>query len=505
MSNTHNYDVIIIGSGLGGLSCGAILSKNGYKVCVLEKNKQLGGCLQTFSRDKTIFDSGVHYVGGLAEGQNLYQVFKYLGIMDKLNLKRLDADCFDRIAFNGDPREYKMAQGYEAFVQGLLQDFPGEEKALREYCRMLQYICEKFPLYNLRMGGYDEKEAVLGIDAAEFIDSLTSNKRLTQVLAANNTLYAGVEGKTPMYVHALVLNSYIESSWKCVNGGSQIGKWLARVIMENGGTLLKHKEVKHIVAEGHDVKYVETAKGERFTAKQFISNVHPSNTLDMLEGDSIRHAYRARIKGLENSNSTLMLNAVLKPGYFPHMNYNYYYHDIDDVWGGHVYTDDTWPANYSMFISPNPKDHHFANALSIMAYMNIKEVEPWKDTFNTVSNEASRGADYEAFKKAKAERLLDVVEKRFPVLRQCIQSYYVATPLSFRDYIGTYDGAMYGILKDSTNPLRTFISARTKLSNLFLTGQNLNMHGILGVSMSAVVTCGELLGMEKLLHDIKKA
>lgn len=501
----HNYDVVIIGSGLGGLTCGAILSKNGFKVCVLEKNKQIGGCLQTFSRDKTVFDSGVHYVGGLEPGQNLYQIFRYLGIMDKLNLKRLDMDCFDRVAFHDDPREYKMAQGYEPFIQGLLKDFPGEEKALREYCNMLQHICGKFPLYNLRMGGFEEKESVLSIDAAAYINGLSSNRRLTQVLAANNPLYAGVEGKTPMYVHALVLNSYIESSWKCVNGGSQIGKWLARGILENGGTILKHHEVKRIVAEGKDVQYVETARGERFTGKQFISNVHPSNTLDMLDSDVIRQAYRSRIKALENSNSTLMVNAVLKPGMFPHMNYNYYYHGVDSVWGGHAYTDETWPTGYAMFISPEADDHRFANALSIMAYMNIREVEQWKDTFNTVSREADRGEDYEAFKKEKAEKLLDMVEKRFPVLRQCIQSYYVATPLSFRDYIGTEDGSMYGVLKDCTDPLRTFISARTKLSNLYLTGQNLNMHGILGVSMSAVVTCAELLDFEKLLHEIKTA
>lgn len=501
----HSYDVVIIGSGLGGLTCGAILAKNGYRVCVLEKNQQIGGCLQTFSRDKTVFDSGVHYVGGLAPGQNLHQIFKYLGIFDKLNLKRLDMDCFDRIAFAGDPKEYKMAQGYDAFIQGLLEDFPGEEKALKEYCSMLRHICDKFPLYNLRMGGFEEKESVLSINAAEYINSLSSNRKLTQVLAANNPLYAGVEDKTPMYVHALVLNSYIESSWKCVNGGSQIGKWLSRVITENGGTLLRYKEVKRIVTEGRDVQYVETAKGERYTAKQFISNVHPSVTLDMLESDVIRHAYRTRIKSLENSNSTLMVNVALKPGMFPHMNYNYYYHDLEDVWDGHDYTEDSWPKNYSMFISPDPKDHRYANGVSIMAYMNIKDVAPWIDTFNTASSEASRGEDYEAFKQRKAEKLLDMVEKRFPVLRQCIKNYYVATPLSFRDYIGTTDGSMYGVMKDSRDPLRTFIAARTKLSNLYLTGQNLNMHGILGVTMSAVVTCSELLDMEKLLHEIKTA
>jgi all-trans-retinol 13,14-reductase len=55
-----------------------------------KKNNQYGGNLQTFVRDKTIFDTGIHYIGGLGEGQNLYKYFKYLGIIDKLNLKKLD-------------------------------------------------------------------------------------------------------------------------------------------------------------------------------------------------------------------------------------------------------------------------------------------------------------------------------------------------------------------------------------------------------------------------------
>ena len=93
----EQYDIVIVGSGLGGLACATILAKEGYKVCVLEKNKQIGGNLQTYVRDRVIFDSGVHYVGGLDKGQNLYQLFKYLGIMDKLKLRKMDEDVFDAV------------------------------------------------------------------------------------------------------------------------------------------------------------------------------------------------------------------------------------------------------------------------------------------------------------------------------------------------------------------------------------------------------------------------
>lgn len=139
------YDIVIIGSGLGGLCCATILSKEGYKVCVLEKNRQLGGSLQIFSRDKVIFDTGIHYIGGLDEGQNLYRYFKYLGLMDKLRLKRMDMDGFDRISFEGDETEYKHAQGYENFIRVLSEQFPGEEKNIRAYCEKMQEICRFFP------------------------------------------------------------------------------------------------------------------------------------------------------------------------------------------------------------------------------------------------------------------------------------------------------------------------------------------------------------------------
>ncbi|WP_295118283.1 NAD(P)/FAD-dependent oxidoreductase [uncultured Chitinophaga sp.] len=501
----RTFDVVITGSGLGGLVCGAILAKHGFHVCVLEKNKQAGGCLQTFSRDKVLFDSGVHYIGGLEEGQNLHQVFKYLGIMDKLKLKRLDEDGFDHIIFDNDPVVYKLAQGYDRFIKGLLEYFPDEEAAIQQYCAAIKDVCSCFPLYNLRAGIAQEKERVLTINTYYFINSLTENKKLRQVLAGNNILYAGVAETTPFYVHALITNSYIESSWRCVNGGSQITKFLARIITNNGGVVERHKEVVKIKEEGGVVTHVTIAGGEQIGGKHFISNVHPARTLDLLESDMIRGAYRSRLNTLENSVSALMVNIVLKPDSFPYLNYNLYLHQSDDVWAAVKYTPDTWPGTVAVYFQNNGRDDGFADGISTLSYMRAEEVAPWADTYNVVSQESYRGDGYEAFKTEKAEKIIDILENTYPNIRECIQSYSVGTPLSFRDYMGTADGSMYGFLKDSSDPMRTLISPRTRIPNLYLTGQNLNLHGILGVTMSAIVTSSELLGMENLITEINKA
>ncbi len=502
----NDYDVIIIGSGMGGLVCADLLGREGYKVCVLEKNKQVGGSLQTYVRDKVIFDSGVHYIGGLSKGQNLYQIFQYLGIMDKLKIQRMDTDVFDKIIIDNDDKAYIHAQGYENFIKQLLKDFPAEEKGLRLYCDKIKEVCAKFPLYNLRSGGdFNEKTSILEIDTKAFIESVTEDKKLQAVLVGSNMLYVLKAGKTPFYVHAMILNSYIESAWKCVDGGSQIGKLILKNIREQGGEIFRNTEVKKIIVEEGKVNAVELADGSRISGKIYISNMHPVQTLEMTETDLIKKGYRGRIKELENSIGGFVMNIVLKKDTIKYLKHNYYYHKDGHIWDMTEHTDDNWPLCYAIFFSAASRSEEYAESMTVLAYMRFEEVKKWDKTFNTVSAENNRGEDYDNFKKQKAEKLLDVIEEKFPGLRNSIANYYTSTPLSFRDYIGNHDGSMYGITKDSTNPLKTFISPRTKLPNLYLTGQNLNLHGILGATMSALVTTTTILGNENIIEKIRNA
>ncbi|MBO7471199.1 MAG: NAD(P)-binding protein, partial [Bacteroidaceae bacterium] len=93
------HDVLIIGSGLGGLECGALLAKRGLKALVLEGSNQPGGCMQSFRRGGLHYDTGLHYVGGLAPGQTMYKAFAELGLLD-LPWQRMDED-FDHVIIGG--------------------------------------------------------------------------------------------------------------------------------------------------------------------------------------------------------------------------------------------------------------------------------------------------------------------------------------------------------------------------------------------------------------------
>jgi all-trans-retinol 13,14-reductase len=188
-----------------------------------------------------------------------------------------------------------------------------------------------------------------------------------------------------------------------------------------------------------------------------------------------------------------------------YINHNYYYFISQDTWSTVKYKDEDWPVGYAMYFTASSKNSEYTEGVTIMTYMRFDEVEKWHDTFNTVADESDRGAEYEEFKRERSEKLFDVVERKFPGFRKNIKSYYSATPLTVRDYIGTDDGSLYGIVKDYRAPLKTFISPRTKIPNLYLTGQNLNLHGVLGVTVNAVMTCSEILGMDYMLNKIKNA
>jgi all-trans-retinol 13,14-reductase len=498
------FDVLIIGTGMGGLVCGNILAKQGYTVCMVEKNKQLGGCLQIYVRNRVIFDSGVHYIGGLEKGQNLYQIFKWLGLMDKLKLEKMDS-AFDRILLDDEMKEYKFMQGYDAFEEEMIREFPLEEQAIRTYTKTILEICDRFPLYRLRMQGIGgEKQEAMGFSARKFIESITANPKLQAVLAGNNMLYAGSGDSTPFYIHALTVNSYIESAWRCLDGGSQISKILAQNISKSGGQIIKNREVKKLIVKDGQVTAAELSDGSTIHADYFVSNTTPANTYRMTDSNLIRSVTRKRVEAMPNTVSSFILNIVFKKGQFPYIKHNYYYQKSGSVWEMESYTESNWPLGYAIYCSPGAKKE-FATGMTIFAYMRYDEVRSWENSFNTVSSKQNRGEEYEAFKDKKAEQLLKRVEEKFPGLRKSILHTYTSTPLTFRDYIGNQDGNLYGTAKDYQNPMGTLISPKTRIPNLFLTGQYLNLHGILGTAISGLITSIALTGKDDFIEKIRNA
>ncbi len=493
------FDVVIIGSGLGGLLCGNILSREGYNVCILEKNNKLGGSLQSFGRKGCIFNTGLNYTESLDEGQILNQYFRYFGLYNKLKLRKLDENGFDVISFSDGT--YKLAMGHENYRDTLLQYFPNEKQGLTRYLKKIRNICSSISLYNLSDKPFNIFECEsMSIGAADYIRSEISDYRMQNVIAGNSLMYAGHERKTPLLIHSLINNSFIESAWRIVDGSHLMINILADNITSNGGAIFRNAKAEKFITDNNSIKLVELTNGEQIEGKYFISNTHPEQLLSMIQSQKISSTFSYRISRLEDTIGMFTLYIVFKKNSFPYLNYNFYHYNQDNTWVVGDYDPSKWPQMYVLMPTATSKSDYYSESASVLTYMKFDEMEPWKNTFS-----GKRGDDYLQFKKDKSELLLDELEKQFPGFRSCVNVYYSSTPLTWRDYTGTRAGSAFGLLKDYNRPMESIILSRTKIPNLFLTGQNTNMHGILGVTISSVITCGEILNIQHLIRQIRNA
>ncbi len=494
-------DVVIIGGGLGGLLCGVILAQNGCKVTVLEKNRQIGGCLQTFAFEKKVFDACVHYVGGLGSGHSLHRILQYAGVIDDLALQNLDPLGFDRILFGNEADSYPIATR-PFFKEELLRFFPDEGPALDAYLELIRKTADSFPLYNLRGGEASEKAGFTGLELGATLRSITRNERLVQVLAGNNFLYAGVDGMTPFYNHAMSTEAYLHSVHKIVPGSSKLAAALWRRLRQHGGRIVRHARVARIEVSEGVVQYAETSDGQRFEAAHFISAVHPKILFALTDSKLLRPAFRERVGNLPQTPPAVMVNLVFRPGAIAFPGHNLYWHPSGEALATPGPEGIRWPDTQALFYAEDASNPGFAESLSVLAYADAKLFAAWQQSENITGVWARRTDDYAAAKDAFTNALLEKTYARFPGLEAATTATTLATPLTFRDYTGNPGGSLYGALKDVVSPAQHMLSVRTRISNLLLTGQHVNMHGVMGVSMTALATCGEIIGLDALLARI---
>ena len=205
---------------------------------------------------------------------------------------------------------------------------------------------------------------------------MTDNELLKAVLSGSNSLYGGNGKTTPLYVHALSVNSYIQSSWRCVKGGSQLSKLLVKQLRKYGGEIFKHQEVKSFKFEGAVLAGAETTKGDIYYADQFISNVDLKATIKMVGVDRFRKSFYKRIERLAVTPAAFSIYIVFKPETFPYLNHNYYhFKNKEMVWSATDYDPEKWPEGYMVSMGINDPDQKWADNMTAMTYMHFDEVK----------------------------------------------------------------------------------------------------------------------------------
>lgn len=491
--------IIIIGSGLGGLSTGAILAKNGYRVTVLEQSTQIGGCLQCFSRCGAKFETGMHFIGSAAEGQTLRKLMKYLEIDNEITLSQLDPHGYDVVALKG--KQYKFANGKDAFIQQMTEYFPHQHDNLVRYYELVEEIANASSLHSLK---YAESDTSINTEYQlrsinEVIGEIISDSTLAKVLVGNLPLYAAELDKTPFSTHAFIMDFYNQSAFRIQGGSDTVATALAHTIQRYGGDVLARKKVTKIVCDDTRAVAVEVNDKVMIPCDYVISDAHPIRTLELLDTKLIRPVFRKRINQIPQTVGGFTVYLHFKDNTVPYLNYNYYGYQEDTPWNCEKYTEETWPKGFLYMHFCPEGEAKYASTGVILSYMQMKDVEKWKGT-----SVGHRGKDYEEFKRQKAEKLLAVLEQHFPGIRNNICKYYTSTPLTYLNYTGTEGGSMYGNAKDIHMGAACRVPQRTRIPNVYLTGQNINSHGMLGVLVGTIVTCSEFLTAKKIYEQIKE-
>ncbi len=517
----EQYDAIVIGSGIGGLSTAALLSKEGKKVLVLEKHYVAGGFTHVFKRNDYEWDVGVHYIGEVNKPHAiLTRIFN--DISDGA-LKWEDmGDVYDRIIFGDD--EYKFVKGLGEFSDKLKEYFPGEENAIDEYIRMVKeatkatrsFFTEKAlpPVVASLTGSFMKGKFLKYSDKTtlEVLQGLTQNEKLIAVLTGQYGDYGLPPAQSSFAMHAMVVKHYFNGGAYPVGGSQMIAETIWPVIQKGGGEVYVNAGVEEIIVKGGKAVGVRMEDGNEIFAPIVVSNAGVVNTYGSLLNEEVAKKYgvRENLKKVTPSVAHVCLyiglkesGENLKTGKANLWIYPHYNHDkaVNDYLADPQ--NNPFPVVYVSF--PSAKDPDWDNrypgkstveAISLAPYEWFAE---WEDT-----RWKKRGEDYDKLKEEYCQRMLEVIYKYVPQLKGKIDYYELSSPLSTKNFTSYEKGEIYGLDHTPDRFRQKFLRPRTPIKNLYLTGQDVVTAGVGGALFGGILAASAILNKNVIADVLKR-
>lgn len=493
------YDAIIIGSGMSGLTSAVILAKEGMRVLVLEQHYRPGGYMHRFFRKGGVqFDVGFHYFGGVERHQVLGAYLDYCGVLDRINLVPLDVEGYDDLRY--PDFRFIIPAGEDRYRARLHETFPDEREAIDGYFSEVKKICDGFAFYRLKTEqDFGHADRWMSVSLNAYLSTITENPYLKAALIGQNPLYGVEPERTPMGLHALVTDSFMQNPYGLRGGGDHLAQVMVHRVGELGGEVKTRRRVSEIlVSDERRVQGVRTERGEEYRASLIISCAHPKTTVRMLPEGCLRPGYRKRVLSLEDGRGSISVFATTKVDlshYAKRNIYNFKSINLDTIYAA--------PNGADQFVFASVPTAREGRAKSGvhqvvgLGFLDWSQVAKWQ---HTTSGE--RGSEYEAYKQARGEELMALVYEVIPELRGNVESLEVATPLTNRDYAASEKGAAYGVHHCIDQSGRYGLRPRTRVGGLYLAGQSVLMPGVCGVTISAFHTCSVILGSDYLMGKV---
>uniref|UniRef100_A0A3B3TKP8 All-trans-retinol 13,14-reductase n=1 Tax=Poecilia latipinna TaxID=48699 RepID=A0A3B3TKP8_9TELE len=466
-----NLDAVIIGSGVGGLGLAVLLAKVGKKVLVLEQHSRAGGCCHTFTEKGFEFDVGIHYIGDLMDHKPFRCMLDQM-TNGQLQWEKLE-NPFDHVVL-GPPenrRSYPIYSGSARYSEELKKRFPGEEKAIDEYLKLVKKtgrgiwvmavlkLCPlplaKFLIHTglVKHLSYFYKMAPRSL--TDVVNELTENKDLRAVFTYIFGTYGNIPKDASFAMHSLLTTHYLSGAWYPKAGSSEI-KLLPKELQAMPEIQKQLSLVKH-GAGGLSIFIGLNGTREELGLRANNYWIFADNNFDELVEKYMND-------GREEASKKIPLLFVASPSA----------------------KDPSWEER-----SPGK------STLTVVSFANHSWFEEWKD--GKVTN---RGPDYKELKQAFIDSALNVVMDIFPkITRDKIEYIDAGTPITNTHYIAAPKGEIYGVdhgIARFSPELNATIRPQTPLKNLYLTGQDVFLCGFAG-ALAGALTCGSVI-LNRNLH-----
>uniref|UniRef100_A0A7S3V0T1 Amine oxidase domain-containing protein n=1 Tax=Aplanochytrium stocchinoi TaxID=215587 RepID=A0A7S3V0T1_9STRA len=524
------YDYIIVGSGIGGLSCGALLSKAGYRVLILEQHSTVGGCTHEFKQNGDYFDSGIHYIGGSSMVRNLLSM---ITIKPGVSLSKMgsqeDGYLYDEFDL-GEGLIVRFRSGKDEMRKELLKHFPEERDGINKYFECMReatsslsavVLVKALPEWILNISFirrylFRQISKACSKTATEVVNSCVKDKRLRALLSAGQLIDWNLKpDECSWSVVGSMASYYINGGYYPVGGSSKVAQRVVPIIEHSGGQVLVHARVSQLVSgddgvicgvkmENGDVlkpKYaVVSDMGLVNTFKALPEHVLTSKGLDReIPGSKPSNGHMTAFINLDGPPSSFDLRStnihswtdLHKFDYDPNKMQEAFYENPFENSKGCLMTLTCPAAKDPQYAVDQPNK---SNVLLLTEAkwdwfkdMNLEEVKALYENLGEGAAHGKRPKEYLDFKKKWEEIFLERLYKYYPKTKGHVVGIQIGTPVTSSHFIASHKGGSYGMAWTpdhfSEELLTKYLNVKSRIPGLFIAGESALFGGFVGMQL----------------------
>ncbi|MCA9666212.1 MAG: NAD(P)/FAD-dependent oxidoreductase [Myxococcales bacterium] len=504
MRGATEYDAIVIGSGMGGLTTAAALSRMERKVLLLEQAQQIGGLTHTFSREGFSWDVGLHYCGSFGRDQPAGKMLDWLsgGAIEFRSV----GTVYDTLHF---PDGFELAVGRpaDAFKMELKERFPGHKGEIDAYFEALQSGDNALRLTTAersmpepfrsahRWWNKKKIQRWCNRTTGDVIADIISEPKLAAVLSAQWGTFGGIPDRASFAIHATVMNHYLDGAGYPAGGASAIAGGLVPVIEAAGGCARAATPVEALLIEDGAAVGVRTSLGDEIRAPVVVSAIGAGETVKRLLPDNARQQpWAVEISRLEPSvchfevylgfEGDIARHGATRSGHWFHESWD----TNEGLWRD---LDGPIPSVYASFPSlkdethdPGPRNRHTGQFMVLADWSGVAELAEGRADV--------RSDEWKAFKKNIQSRMMAYYTKKFPALAPLVVYQELGTPLATARFTAHEKGGFYGLETTPRRVLSEALSPRTPIRGLYLSGQDVMLPGIAGALWGGMLSAAAI-------------